>query len=351
MVLLLLHHLGLTSVHEFADVKFICVCGTNERAHEIAKAFNVNNDMRELGRSRFVVYKVQNVIVCSHGMGGPSISICLNELIKALNMACNCADVTFIRVGTSGGIGVPPGTIVCTTEALNEDLEPFYLTNIMGKKMKYPAILDTGDIEEEIVVVHGKTLSTNCFYENQARTDGAFCSFTQDDQRAYIRKLYSIGVRNIEMEIVTFAAIVHRAGLRAVAYCITLVDRLEDQALIPPENIDVGKLISTIVRIVGKMNKGLCRHCLAFGTRRGKDLVTRCELRQHDRAEDLWIVAGDRVFGVSEFLLEHPGGQRSLLKRGGGAMDCLEDLAFHSQKGRWMWDNFQVARLVECAPG
>jgi hypothetical protein len=93
---------------------------------------------------------------------------------------------------------------------------------------------------------------------------------------------------------------------------------------------------------------GLCQHCQALGSRRGESLVTRCEVRRHDHAGDLWIVAGERVFRVTEYLLEHPGGQRSLLRRGGGVMDCSEDLAFHSQKGRQTWDRFQVATLVEC---
>jgi hypothetical protein len=41
---------------------------------------------------------------------------------------------------------------------------------------------------------------------------------------------------------------------------------------------------------------GLCQHCQALGSRRGESLVTRCEVRRHDHAGDLWIVAGERVF-------------------------------------------------------
>lgn len=39
-----------------------------------------------------------------HGMGIPSISIMLHELIKLLHHA-RCRDVTIIRMGTSGGLG------------------------------------------------------------------------------------------------------------------------------------------------------------------------------------------------------------------------------------------------------
>lgn len=44
------------------------------------------------------------MLVLQHGMGIPSISIMLHELIKLLHYA-HCKDVTIIRIGTSGGIG------------------------------------------------------------------------------------------------------------------------------------------------------------------------------------------------------------------------------------------------------
>lgn len=45
-----------------------------------------------------------SVFILQHGMGIPSISIMLHELIKLLHHA-HCSDVTIIRIGTSGGIG------------------------------------------------------------------------------------------------------------------------------------------------------------------------------------------------------------------------------------------------------
>lgn len=46
------------------------------------------------------------LILCpsQHGMGVPSISIMLHELIKLLHHA-QCSDVVLIRLGTSGGVG------------------------------------------------------------------------------------------------------------------------------------------------------------------------------------------------------------------------------------------------------
>jgi uridine phosphorylase len=250
-----LHHLGLSRAaceREFADVLFVCVCGTDDRALEIARAIAARvpgaGAPRELGRSRFVVYKVGQAVVSSHGMGGPSISICLNELLQALIMAENRLDVVFFRIGTTGGLGVPAGSVVCSTEALNEDLEPCYEVVYMGRHVSYATQLDAAvcaAIAEQCRdVVLGKTMTANCFYENQGRLDGAFCDHSAADKDAFLRSLHARGVRNIEMEVVPFSAIVHRAGLRAVACCVVLVNRLEDEH--PKELVNANRSIAVV---------------------------------------------------------------------------------------------------------
>jgi uridine phosphorylase len=80
------------------------------------------------------------VLVCSHGMGCPSISILLNEIAKLLNYAD--AEAVWIRIGTSGGIDVPPGTIVITSESLNGALEPWQEKIVLGKRIRRPSIFD-----------------------------------------------------------------------------------------------------------------------------------------------------------------------------------------------------------------
>ncbi len=254
-----LHHLGLSRAaceREFADVLFVCVCGTDERALEISRAIAARLPgcaPRELGRSRFVVYKVGQVVVASHGMGGPSISICLNELLQALIMADNRLDVVFFRIGTTGGLGVSAGSVVCSTEALNEDLEPCYEVIYMGRHVKYATVMDAAlcaaIAEQSHDVVLGKTMTANCFYENQGRLDGAFCGHSAEEKDTFLRGLHARGVRNIEMEVVPFSAIVHRAGLRAVACCVVLVDRLQDEH--PKELVNANRSIAVVADFIG----------------------------------------------------------------------------------------------------
>ncbi len=41
--------------------------------------------------------------------------------------------ITYIRIGTSGGLGLEPGTVVVTTEAINGELEACLKMPILGK--------------------------------------------------------------------------------------------------------------------------------------------------------------------------------------------------------------------------
>jgi uridine phosphorylase len=51
-------------------------------------------------------------------MGVPSLTILLHELIKLLAHA-KAKDPVIIRIGTSGGIGLEPGTVVVSNGAVN----------------------------------------------------------------------------------------------------------------------------------------------------------------------------------------------------------------------------------------
>ncbi len=58
-------------------------------------------------------------------MGVPSLSILLHEIIKLMYHA-KVKDPIFFRIGTCGGVGVEPGSVVVTEEAVDELLKPFY---------------------------------------------------------------------------------------------------------------------------------------------------------------------------------------------------------------------------------
>ena len=71
-------------------------------------------------------------------MGMPSISIAVQELMKLVYFVkkgdlSEMDKVFWCRVGTSGGVGLAPGSVVITTEALLPDFKPYRLF-VTGKE-------------------------------------------------------------------------------------------------------------------------------------------------------------------------------------------------------------------------
>uniref|UniRef100_A0A3P8XIF9 Uridine phosphorylase n=1 Tax=Esox lucius TaxID=8010 RepID=A0A3P8XIF9_ESOLU len=248
-----LYHFNLgTSTHDlpamFGDVKFVCVGGSPSRMKSfieyIAGELGLENAKSEYpnicaGSDRFAMYKIGPVLSVSHGMGIPSIAIMLHELIKLLHHA-HCTDVTIIRIGTSGGLGLEPGTVVVTKQPVDATFLPWFKQIILGKTVVRSTDLDEGLAEEllqysnelgQFNTVIGNTMCTLDFYEGQARLDGAFCSYTEKDKQEYLTKAYESGVRNIEMESSVFAAMCKLSGLKAAVVCVTLLDRQKGDQL------------------------------------------------------------------------------------------------------------------------
>lgn len=255
----ILYHFNLgTSTHNlpamFGNVKFVCVGGSPWRMKSfieyIAGELGLEDPKAEYpnicaGTDRYAMYKVGPVLSVSHGMGIPSISIMLHELIKLLHHA-RCTDVTIIRIGTSGGLGLEPGTVVVTKESVDASFLPKFEQVILGRMVVRSTDLDLRLAEELLQcskglglfeTVIGKTMCTMDFYEGQARLDGAFCSYSEEDKQQYLNKAYDSGVRNIEMESSVFAAMCKLSGLRAAVVCVTLLDRQKGDQLTSPHEV------------------------------------------------------------------------------------------------------------------
>ncbi|XP_077484591.1 uridine phosphorylase 1-like [Amblyomma americanum] len=246
-----LYHLALsTDAHNlkemFGDVKFVCMGGTPSRMQRFANFVKaglniqlpVGADLYDIchASNRYAMYKVGPVISVSHGMGTPSLSILMHEIFKLLHYA-QCRDVVLLRIGASGGIGIPPGSVVISTSAMNGMLQEKMDLFILGERVSRPCVLDVELVREimdigsrvlpALNLVRGKTLCADDFYEGQGRLDGAICSFTEAEKRKFLEKIRGMGVVNIEMEACQFAAMCHRAGLKGAIVCVTLLDRLE----------------------------------------------------------------------------------------------------------------------------
>ncbi|XP_062570346.1 uridine phosphorylase 2-like isoform X1 [Saccostrea cucullata] len=256
-----LYHLALDTEHHdlkdmFKDVRFVCFGGSPSRMK--AFAFYMVDELKykmvagqtleniSRGSDRYVLYKVGPVLSVSHGMGIPSLSILIHEILKLLNHAgCDPAEVIFFRLGTSGGLGLDPGTVVISEAAVDGLLRPYMEVAILGLINQFPAFLcpvlnnELLDVAKSIgcETVLGKTMCTYDFYEGQGRLDGAFCDFTEEDKMNFLKRAHGKGIANIEMESLCFAAMCHRAGVKSAVLCVTLLDRLKGDQISTPHEI------------------------------------------------------------------------------------------------------------------
>ncbi|GAB0489122.1 hypothetical protein MMPV_000338 [Pyropia vietnamensis] len=290
----------------FGAVTHAVLCGSASRARALAAAFAgpAGEGLDDFTRTdRYALFRTAGgrVVVASHGIGRPSVSVVLNELTKLFRYAragnsqvtkdaessgegvdcgtVNLPPVTYYRVGTCGGIGVPVGTLVLTSRVVDGQLRGEATSTVLGVRRSEPAVFDehvvaalaayaqtedwggggkadgrAGAPEAGSRVVVGTTATLDGFYEEQGRMDGASCSFDDARRTAWLRSAYDAGVRNFEMEGLEFASFTHRHGIPAAMACVALINRLDgDQVTSPPAKIaaceaDLIRLIVGFVR-------------------------------------------------------------------------------------------------------
>jgi len=266
------YHLGLSSSaplrEQFGDVRFVLMQGSSVRAAETIRkvqvALNiplpVGTALSPIGKTeRYSMYKCGPVLSVSHGMGKPSISILLHEITKMLAAAGVLDKVTYIRVGTSGGLGCDPGTVVVSSGTVNGALDPNFPVVVLGQTIYRPCRISSEIVEDimsasseaaaaagsssgssskEIKTISGLTMATDDFYEGQGRLDGAICEYTLEDKMDFIRKAHAAGVKNIEMESDAIVAFCTKLHIKCAVICATIVNRLlGDQVNSTPEQL------------------------------------------------------------------------------------------------------------------
>jgi len=73
------------------------------------------------------------------------------------------------------------------------------------------------------------------------------------------------------------------------------------------------------------------------------------EIAKHYTEDSMWIVAGNKVYDITNFYKQknHPGGTLALETRAGGTLDCAPDLKFHSKNTRKFWNNYLIAYVAK----
>ena len=254
------YHFGVSSedplLEGLRDVRAIIMAGSGGRIKEFAQRWSALNGGSEVlafpKEDRFVTRYTAGVLFASHGMGMPSASIAVQELMRMVYFLKRgdleaMDEVFWARVGTSGGVGLPGGTIVVTSEGLMSDLKPYRL--LQGARGTYwfdgtfpaatrEAILKANE-SSGLPIVSGKTIATNEFFLEQFRLDGAIRMETAESKQEFLQWLHENGVRNIEMEGAMLAAYLNSWGFSSFAMiCACLLNRLEgDQVTSSPEQL------------------------------------------------------------------------------------------------------------------
>ncbi|KAJ2085755.1 hypothetical protein GGI16_006732, partial [Coemansia sp. S142-1] len=69
------------------------------------------------------------------------------------------------------------------------------------------------------------------------------------------------------------------------------------------------------------------------------------QIQQHAKREDVWIVVHGKVYDVTKFLDEHPGGEEVILEHAGiDATEAFEDIG-HSDDARELLKDYFIGDL------
>ena len=243
------YHFGVASTDpvlaKLRGVKAVIMAGSGGRIKEFAQRWSELNAGSEIvafpKEDRFVTRYTAGVLFASHGMGMPSASIALQELMRMVFFLkagdLDAMDEVFwCRVGTSGGVGLPGGTVVVSSEGLMADLKPYRLLNGGTGEYwfdgRFPAATSQAIIaaneHTDFEIVAAKTVAGNEFFLEQFRLDGAICLETPETKMGWLRWLHDNGVANIEMEGAMLAGYLNWWGFSQFAMiCCTLLNRLE----------------------------------------------------------------------------------------------------------------------------
>ena len=231
-------------IEKFGNIRFVVIMGPESRAERIAKLcvskLNASKNYEKIGSSEFFsLFKIGCILSCSHGMGLSSVCLFMNELFRIFNIAQN-GDFELMRLGSSGGVGVEGGTLLVSTHCLDPiSMKPEWTYFSCGHQMTSECILNAQMYKrlyaiskaKKYAVEYAKTVSTETYYEGQARLDGALCPYSEKDKMAYLHKLHKNGVRNFEMEGTVVSAICARNNIKCGMLCVAYLNRLKEECV------------------------------------------------------------------------------------------------------------------------
>jgi len=168
----------------------------------------------------------RKVLVCSTGIGGPSVSICLEEL-------AGLGIKNFFRIGTTGAIqdSINAADLVITTGSVRLDGASCHYAPV-----EYPAVADF-DLTARLIQAaenlkipyhKGISASSDTFYPGQERYD-TFTGYVPRKFQGSLEEWKNLNVLNYEMESATLLTLASVFGLKAAMVASVIAIRGRDE--------------------------------------------------------------------------------------------------------------------------
>jgi uridine phosphorylase len=213
--------------------RFAFLSGDPERARDIAQT--------HLGAARFlaenrglVTYQAQlgdraPVLSSTSGIGAPSLSIVVNELVQA-------GISHIIRIGTCGAIqpDIEVGSVIITQGALCRQGAALDIAPV-----EYPAVADPFwtvalvEAARSLAIPYhlGITASVDTFYEGQGRLNSSANRSLQPHLRNIAEEYQHLNLLNFEMEAGTLLKMAGIYGFRAACICGVVAQRTQSEKI------------------------------------------------------------------------------------------------------------------------
>lgn len=239
---------------------FALLCGDPQRTRRIAQETSGVTCLKALSENRGLNSYLcaleggQRFIAATSGMGAPSLSIVVNELVAVGIRA-------IIRVGTCGSIAdrVKVGSLVISQAALcrqgaANDIAP----------LEYPAAADPFltvalvQTARQLGIEHhlGLTASVDSFYEGQERSDSAN-PYLLRRLRGSSEEYRQLNILNYEMETGTLFKMGLVYGFAAGCICAVLAERVSSEQVFVEKKLQAERdAVSVALQVVASWKTG-----------------------------------------------------------------------------------------------
>ncbi len=228
--------------------KYVLLPGDPDRVELIASfmdSFRLVSSHREY-KTANGKYKGIDVSITSTGIGGPSISIALEELLR---IGAN----TFIRVGTSGALQpyIKVGDLIIGTSSFRLDgASNDYVEKGYPAAANYEIVNALVQAAEALNVKYhvGIIASTDTFYVGQGRP--GFNDYLPKNKENIVEDLMKLNVLAFEMESSTLFTLSQIFKARAGCICSAVANRIKDEFVVNAGINDASKVALEATKIL-----------------------------------------------------------------------------------------------------